>query len=235
MHNAEQTDDHYEALQVSSAADTEVIHRAFRTMAARLHPDNPVTGDSEKFLALQSAYQVLADPAQRARYNAGRRPQRPAPLPAPQQSSLGIGAEVSRRLDLLSLLYHQRCTNEGNPSLPARDLETRLGVPRGGLNFTLWYLRAKGYITREDSSDCAITAQGVDYIEEQASAEGSIAGLLTGKSDAELPSMGDAPIDRRPDILTGPHSAASNSWESIPRRRSVGQSAASISVVRPRG
>jgi curved DNA-binding protein CbpA len=164
-------------------------------LAARLHPDDPMTGDREKFLALQRAYEALADPAQRAQYDAAPRSRRVETLPAPQEPFLGIGTDVDRRLGLLSLLYHQRRTNEENPSLSARDLETMMGLPRGGLNFTLWYLKAKGYITREDSSECAITAQGVDHIEDRASTGALIAGLFTGKDDAERQSASDEPID----------------------------------------
>jgi hypothetical protein len=41
-----------------------------------------------------------------------------------------------------------------------------MGFPREYLDFTTWYLRAKKYITREDNSDFALTALGVDYVEE---------------------------------------------------------------------
>jgi len=42
--------DYYEILQISPNADTDTIHRVFQLLAARLHPDNPQTGDRDKFI-----------------------------------------------------------------------------------------------------------------------------------------------------------------------------------------
>jgi len=47
------------------------------------------------------------------------------------------------------------------------DLEKRMGFPRDYLEFTAWYLRNKGYITRADNSDFTLTAEGVDFVETQ--------------------------------------------------------------------
>ncbi|MGI9072507.1 MAG: J domain-containing protein [Bryobacteraceae bacterium] len=57
--------DHYEFLQISPNAQLETIHRVYRFLAARFHPDNPETGDPEKFLLLNRAFDVLSDPEQR--------------------------------------------------------------------------------------------------------------------------------------------------------------------------
>jgi hypothetical protein len=42
-----------------------------------------------------------------------------------------------------------------------------MGFPRDYLEFTSWYLRNKGYITRADNSDFTLTAEGVDFVESQ--------------------------------------------------------------------
>ncbi len=42
-----------------------------------------------------------------------------------------------------------------------------MGFPRDYLEFTAWYLRNKGYITRADNSDFTLTADGVDFVETQ--------------------------------------------------------------------
>src|ERR1700752_7108 len=42
-----------------------------------------------------------------------------------------------------------------------------MGFPRDYLDFTTWYLTKKGYITKADNSDFALTADGVDFIETQ--------------------------------------------------------------------
>ena len=73
--------DYYEVLQISRNADVETIHRVYRIMAARFHPDNPRTGDTETFLLLRRAYQTLGDPEQRAKYDSTRLIEEEAPLP----------------------------------------------------------------------------------------------------------------------------------------------------------
>ncbi len=62
--------DHYEVLQISRKAEAETIHRVFRMMAMRFHPDNPETGDVELFLRMKRAYAVLSDPRRRSEYDA---------------------------------------------------------------------------------------------------------------------------------------------------------------------
>ena len=64
--------DCYEVMQLSPNADSETISRVYRLLAARYHPDNRESGDSEKFIRLSQAYQILSDPEKRARYDAGR-------------------------------------------------------------------------------------------------------------------------------------------------------------------
>ena len=63
-------DDYYEALQISPNADGETIARVFRHLAKRYHPDNPETGDVEKFDRLSKAHRILSDPEKRAGYDA---------------------------------------------------------------------------------------------------------------------------------------------------------------------
>jgi curved DNA-binding protein CbpA len=65
------TTDLYDLLQVSPGAAPEVIHAAYRALARQCHPD--VSGDPEAPKAmrrLNAAYQVLSNPARRARYDA---------------------------------------------------------------------------------------------------------------------------------------------------------------------
>ena len=64
--------DYYDVLQISPKADMETVHRVFRIMAARFHPDNPETGDSEEFLRLKTAFDVLSNAGLRAEYDGMR-------------------------------------------------------------------------------------------------------------------------------------------------------------------
>ena len=123
--------DYYEVLQISRHADVETIHRVYRMMATRFHPDNPRTGDTEIFLLLKRAYEVLSDPDSRARYDSTRMIEEEAPLPIFELKDFvyGLKGEVNRRLGVLSLLYNRRRANEDRPGLSVMDLEKRMAFP----------------------------------------------------------------------------------------------------------
>jgi len=161
--------DYYEFLQISPKAEPETIHRVYRFLAARLHPDTPGTGDAEKFFLLKQAYDVLSNPERRAEYDAARNSQvsQPAPLSTWIDFMDNMEGELNRRLALLALLYFQRRNNPYVPEVSFLEIERRMGFPRDYLEFTAWYLRNKGYITRADNSDFTLTAEGVDFVEKQ--------------------------------------------------------------------
>jgi curved DNA-binding protein len=161
--------DYYEFLQISPNAEPDTIHRVYRFMAVRLHPDNPATGDPEKFVMLKQAYEVLSDAERRAEYDIARKNEsdQPIPLSATIDFMDSMEGEINRRLAVLSVLYFQRRANPYYPEVSLIDIEKRMGFPRDYLEFTAWYLRNKGYITRADNSDFTLTALGVDFVETQ--------------------------------------------------------------------
>jgi|GEM_PF-5089161 len=63
----------YATMQLSPGADAAAISHAYRLLALRYHPDNIETGNSEMFLRLSEAYQILSDPQKRASYDVQRR------------------------------------------------------------------------------------------------------------------------------------------------------------------
>src|SRR5579871_2242430 len=102
--------DHYELLQVSQNADPEMIHRVYRLLAQRYHPDNTVTGDENKFRELTDAYKVLSDPEKRAAYDVNLQSYRQERwrLFDSKQAAVGKMAEKSKRRGILELLYTTR-------------------------------------------------------------------------------------------------------------------------------
>jgi len=62
--------DYYELLQITPEASTEEIHKAYRELAMRYHPDrNPTPDAAAQMAAINQAYSVLGEPAQRRRYD----------------------------------------------------------------------------------------------------------------------------------------------------------------------
>jgi DnaJ-like protein len=185
----DQASDHYEFLQISPNAKAETIQRVYRFLAARYHPDNPATGDPEKFLLLNRAYEVLSDPDRRARYD---------------DFLDGVEGEVNRRLAVLSLLYRKCRANVHSPGVSILDLEKQMGFPREYLDFTIWYLRSKKYIKNEDNSELALTSSGVDYIEENYAKLPLLRKLLTAGT-ASRASSPDATGEAAPECVAKPY------------------------------
>jgi curved DNA-binding protein CbpA len=161
--------DHYEVLQISANAELETIHRIYRILAQRFHPDNAVTGDAERFKQLTEAYHVLSDPERRAQYDVRvqqQRHDRARLLADAVRSEDDVEAERLRRLTLLEVLYARRRCEPRSPGIFDVDLEELVGQPREHLEFTLWYLAQKGFVDRADGSRLMITPEGVDYFEE---------------------------------------------------------------------
>lgn len=161
--------DYYEFLQISPHADPETIHRVYRFLAARFHPDNPKSGDTNKFALLKTAYDVLSNPDLRAEYDVVRESIAPkiVPLSVSIDFMDNLDGELNRRLAVLAVLYFRRRANPYAPEVPLAEIELRMGFPRDYLDFTTWYLERKGYITRADNSDFTLTAPGVDFVESQ--------------------------------------------------------------------
>jgi DnaJ-class molecular chaperone len=77
-------EDHYAVLGVPRDGSVEDIRKAFRALALACHPDvaGNEPGAVERFKQVRAAYEVLVDPASRARYDrvTGRGSSRPEPF-----------------------------------------------------------------------------------------------------------------------------------------------------------
>jgi len=167
-HRPDEFVDYYELMQISPNAELSTVQRVYRILAARYHPDNPETGDTDRFVQLQRAFEVLSDTEQRNIYDAQVRVQatQPEPIFELKDFVVGIDAEMNRRLGALCLLYNRRKANCDHPGLSVLDLETKMAIPREHLEFTIWYLRDRELVKRDEtSSEILITSEGVDFVE----------------------------------------------------------------------
>ena len=183
----ENFEDFYEVLQISPNAEAETIHRVYKLLAARLHPDNPETGDLDAFLALNRAYEVLSDAPSRESYDVDYAAQRSQPLKEfdSREFSIGVDGESNRRLGILFLLYRQRRSDPENSGMSLLDLEALMATPREHLVFTTWYLREKNLVRLDDRSSLLISAEGVDYVEKNLAAHGTLYKLLNKGKDPQ--------------------------------------------------
>ena len=162
--------DYYEVLQISVNAEAETVHRVYRLLAQRYHPDNAESGNVGRFRQIAEAYRVLGDPGERARYDATHERQRQerwrfVDLGATADTDFTL--EQQLRMTVLEVLFTKRRVEPQQPGLFQIELERLTGRPREHLEFTLWYLTQRKFIQKTDSSLLAITAEGVDYLEER--------------------------------------------------------------------
>jgi len=165
--------DHYETLQISPNADADTIQRVFRLLAQRYHPDNRDTGNAVRFRALHDAYKVLSVPETRAQYDVNHQALRQARWRFVANSAAGdtdVAQEQQLRGTILEILYARRRAEPGNPAFSQYELSQLTGRPREHLEFPIWYLIQKKFVTRDDSSSLTITVDGVDYIEQNTGA-----------------------------------------------------------------
>jgi curved DNA-binding protein len=160
--------DYYELMQISPKAEPETIQRVYRILVGRCHPDNPKTGDMERFLKLGEAYRVLGNAESRSAYDVEYKFRRTQPLEVfdLQDFATGIDGEANRRMGLLCLLYHSRRINEDDPGLSLLQLEKKMTSAREHLVFTVWYLKDKGLVRQTEDSSYAITSAGIDHVEQ---------------------------------------------------------------------
>lgn len=159
--------DYYELLQVSSNADEDTIHRVFRHLAKKFHPDAPGQGDAKRFNLLVEAHRVLTNAETRAAYDVRYQQywNRTWKVVTEASDGQGLDDDAQLRERLLTLFYVQRRRSMRQPGMGELELARLVGSAPELIDFHIWYLREKGWIQRLDTGLLAVTAEGVDYIE----------------------------------------------------------------------
>ena len=160
--------DYYELLQLNSKADPDTIHRVYRILAQRYHPDNKETGDGLLFRRLLEAYDILTDPEKRAVYDLSLHSIRQHTwriFESPADAQPGAKTEQQKRHAMLWALYMKRVRDNYQPAMLVTDFEDLLGIPKEHLEFTVWYLKESGLVIRTDANRLLITVKGVDTAE----------------------------------------------------------------------
>jgi len=160
--------DYYELLQISPNAEPETIHRVYKMLAQRYHPDNPETGDTGRFLLLNQAFETLSNADLRSSYDAVYKENRAQPISLfeTKDFTIGVDGEANRRMGILCLLYTRRRSDPDDPGISLLEFESIMSFPREHLLFTMWYLKERNYLRQDENSDYVITGPGVDYVEE---------------------------------------------------------------------
>lgn len=172
--------DHYVVLGIEPKSDTEVIHAAYADLAKKYHPNNTLTGDKEKFQAVNQAYEVLMDASARAAFDAIR--SGPQDDGVPQFSGQAFFDGLERfsacRNAILSVLYDRRYKKPRSPGLSMRQMEAMLAADSEEIQLAVWYLKQKNYVYSDDRSNLNITMQGMDALEENPPALKAIEQLM---------------------------------------------------------
>ena len=160
---------YYDLLQIHPRAELETVQRVYKLFAARYHPDNLQTGDAERFRQIREAFEILSNAESRASYDQNLEFSQPTALPVFQSKEFtdGIDAEAKLRIGVLCLLYAKRRANSDLSALSMLDLENLMAFPREHLQFSIWYLKGRRFITQDDRSSFVITPEGVDFLETQ--------------------------------------------------------------------
>ena len=159
--------DYYELLQLSSSADEDTIHRVFRHLAKKCHPDVPGNGDAKRFNLLVEAHRTLTNAEARAAYDARYQAywNRTWKVVAEASDGDSFTDDAVVRDRLLALFYVQRRRNMRQAGMGEMEISRLIGTPPEHLEFHIWYLREKGWIQRLETGLLAVTALGVDQVE----------------------------------------------------------------------
>jgi hypothetical protein len=172
--------DYYEFLMISPTADRQMVEWAARLMLARYDPQKSKTPDPKKCELVKEAFRALADPKKRTTYDVELAKQKPA-------ATVSVNAEITpqdvtdarvMRQAIMIILYQAIMRKPRDPDVGRTDLARALGVTPPDLEFSLWFLREKDWITATQAGSYAITIMGAEWVE-----AGGVPSLACGEGE----------------------------------------------------
>ena len=159
--------DYYDLLSLDLSASLELVEASIRILLQRYGQQNKETADAEKLEVVKKAYLVLSDRQNRAQYDRDYKQRRTAEGTAANAvvTPETVRAEIRKRLLIVKVLYEQMMKDSHSAALTAIGLSQGVGVPIERLQFSLWFLKEKGLLIRNDQGDYCITADGVEWLE----------------------------------------------------------------------
>lgn len=158
--------DYYKIMGIKPDISPQDLERRFHRLAKRFHPDNPQTGNRERFDLLIEAHNLLKDPGKRTQYDSLYNQ-----IVGTQQTYAAngtggdtVGQDVDIQSKLLTVFYSRRRHNIREPGVPEVELERIFGCKIENLEFHLWYLKAKRWIERLENGMFSITVEGIDHV-----------------------------------------------------------------------
>ncbi len=205
--------DYYDFLMISPTADRQMVEWAARLMLARYDPQKSKTPDEKKCELVKEAFRTLADPKKRTAYDSELSKQRPS-------ASIDVKADVTlqdvvdtrrMRRAIMTVLYQAVLRTPRDPDVGRTDLARLIGVTAQDLEFALWFLREKDWITATQAGSYAITVHGAEWVE-----AGGVPELSVGGDDGTPFQQGLGALGRGVSIQAGPGVLANGRPQALP-------------------
>lgn len=193
--------DYYEFLMISPTADRQMVEWAARLMLARYDPQKSKTPDEKKCELVKEAFRTLADPKKRAAYDSELAKQKPTvTIDVKAEITVQDVIEANRlRQAIMLVLYQAVLRKTRDPDVGRTDLARQVGVGAQDLEFGLWFLREKDWITATQAGSYAITVTGAEWVE-----AGGVPELAVGGVDGSHFQQGLGALGRGVSSPSGP-------------------------------